>query len=123
MIRVAEIDGISNEAVVGMFNDARATEYKGLATACQETLSRLTKGNQHEIGVELEKHHRRFQEIRQIDYFNSPDVHDAQVALQQAEKALAPRKAVALVPKLSRNQFSGKTWLTRPRPGIDRAGR
>src|SRR5512138_1222412 len=42
LIRVAEIDGVSNEEVVNMFNDARAADYKGLAAACQEALGRHT---------------------------------------------------------------------------------
>ena len=65
---------------------------------------------------------RRFQEIRAIDYFSSPAVHDAEIVLKQAEKALAPQKAGGIVRKLDPRQFVGKVWLTRPGPGIDRCG-
>src|SRR5262249_31960218 len=46
LIRVAEIDGMSNAAVVGMFNEARAAEYKELAVACRETLNGKRKGEE-----------------------------------------------------------------------------
>ena len=120
LIRVAEIDGISNEQVVAMFNQARASEYKELAAACRETLS--AKQNGEEKAAELVKHQRRFQEIRAVDYFDSPGVHDAQIMLQKAEKALGRSATVGLAKHADPKAFVGKIWLTRPRPGIDRAG-
>src|SRR5215468_9370882 len=39
LIRVAEIEGMSNEEVMGMFNEARAAEYKEVAAACGKTLN------------------------------------------------------------------------------------
>jgi hypothetical protein len=42
--------------------------------------------------------------------------------LQRLEKTLASNKAADTPQKLDIRQFAGKTWLTRPRPGIDRAG-
>jgi len=122
LVRVAEIDGVSDAEVVEMFNEARAAQYKELAMACRTVLTRRKKGADAEFLSELEKCQRRFREIRAIDYFNSPGVHDAQVALERAEKALAPRKASAARRKLEASAFAGRTWLTRPRPGIDRAG-
>jgi hypothetical protein len=108
--------------MVGMFNAARGAEYKELAAGCQEAVARLKKGKQEELAGELEKCRRRFREIREIDYFNSPGVHDAQVALERGERALAPGKGAPAGRKLEPGEFAGKTWLTRPRPGIDRAG-
>jgi hypothetical protein len=59
---------------------------------------------------------------QETDYFSSPGVHDAQVLLERVEKLLAPRRGVAVAEKLDAGKFVGRTWLTRPRPGIDRAG-
>lgn len=120
LIRVAEIDGMTNEAIVAMFNEARAAEYKELAAACREALNGKRKGE--ELAGEVGKHQRRFREIRQVDYFNSPAAHDAQMMLQRAEKALVRGPTVALVQRADPKEFAGKVWLTRPRPGIDRAG-
>src|SRR5207237_10039117 len=69
-----------------------------------------------------EQKHKRFREIKEIDYFKSPSADDAQMVLQRIEKLVVPKKPEALRPKLDRQKFAGKVWLTRPRPGIDRAG-
>lgn len=120
LIRVAEIDGMTNAAVVAMFNEARAAEYKELVAACRKTLSGKRKGE--ELAPEVAKHQRRFQEIRAVDYFNSPGAHDAQMMLQRAERALARGPAAAATRREDPKEFVGKVWMTRPRPGIDRAG-
>jgi len=121
LIRVAEIDGVSNEEIIGMFNDARTADYKELTGSCQTAIARHKKGKAAELASELTKLKRRFDEINGIDYFHSPAADDAQMLLQRVEKTLGP-KAGAVVQKLEPDQFVGKTWLTRPRPGIDRAG-
>lgn len=122
LIRVVEIDGVSNQEVVNMFIDARATDYRELAALCQETLARYKKKKAPELASELARFKQRFREIKQIDYFNSPALHDAQMWLGQLENTLAPPKGPAAVQRLDRGEFLGKSWLTRPRPGIDRAG-
>ncbi len=122
LIRVAEIDGVSNQQVVNMFNDARAADYKALGAACQDTLARHQKRKAPELAAELAKLKQHYRDLRQIDYFNAPAAHDAQIWLGRLEKALVPQKGGATVPKLDPSQFVGKIWLTRPRPGIDRAG-
>ena len=120
LIRVAEIDGMSNEAVIAMFNEARAAEYKEVVAACRETLNEKRKGE--ELTGEVAKHQRRFREIRQVDYFNSPAAHDAQMMLQRAEKVLGRGPCGAPVQRADPKKFVSNVWLTRPRPGIDRAG-
>jgi hypothetical protein len=120
LIRVAEIDGMSNEAVVAKFNEVRAAEYKELAAACRETLSGKQKAEA--LAVALGRHQRRFQEIREVDYFDSPAAYDTQMMLQRADKALARGPGGAPTRRADPKDFAGKVWLTRPRPGIDRAG-
>jgi hypothetical protein len=120
LIRVAEIDGMPNEEVVAMFNEARSAEYKELAAACGKTLSSKRKGD--DLAAQIGRHQRRFQEILAVDYFDSPAAHDARMMLQRAEKTLARGPGVAVVRSADPKEFVGKVWLTRPRPGIDRAG-
>jgi len=122
LVRVAEIDGVSKLEIVAMFNEARAADYKELATASQDALARPNKGRNSELDSELAKLKQRFNEIREIDYFESPAAHDAQMLLHRVEKTLASKKGTPHLPQLEPSQFVGKTWLTRPRPGIDRTG-
>jgi hypothetical protein len=122
LIRVAQIEGMTHRQIVQMFNEARAAEYKELASACRETVERHERTAGPKMAAELGKHQRRLREIRETDYFSSPAVHDVQVLLERLERRSAPRKGVAMAPKLDAGKFAGRVWLTRPQPGIDRAG-
>ena len=122
LIRVAQIEGMPSSQIVQMFNEARAAEYKELASTCRETLERHKRGGSAELAAELAKQQRRLREIRETDYFNSPAVHDVQILLERAERLLAPRKGEGMAQKSDAGKFVGRVWLTRPQPGIDRAG-
>ncbi len=120
LIRVADIEGMSNEQIAQMFVEARTSDYKELISSGRKALAK--KLDESAQSVELEKLQRRFAEIQEIDYFKSYSAHDAQVVLQQLEKRLASKIGNSALPQLDIRQFKGRTWLTRPRPGIDRSG-
>src|SRR5437667_3984841 len=122
LIRVSQIEGVADQQIIQMFNEARATEYKEVSQGCRLLLNARTKGKETEIAVEFGKQQRRFREIKEVDYFRSPAADDTQMILQRIEKMLTPRGRAASQPKLAAKDFQGRTWLTRPRPGIDRAG-
>ncbi|MBI3878563.1 MAG: chromate resistance protein [Verrucomicrobia bacterium] len=120
LIRVTEIEGLSNEQLAQMFNDARARDFAELGRAVAAFLKRKRGKRADTSGDALEKLQQRFREIREIDYFDSPAAHDAQMLLNRAagsQPAGAPSG-----PKLDAKKFAGKAWLTRPRPEIDRVG-
>jgi hypothetical protein len=122
LIRVAEIEGLPQEQVIQLFDTARAADYKELMSALQEAIDRSEEAQEAPVSEELAKHQSRFNEIKEIDYFNAPTGHDAQMLLHRAEKLAGPRKKAAPSPVFDRRGFQGRTWLTRPRPGIDRVG-
>ena len=68
--------------------------------------------------TELERFTRQFRELRQIDFFDSARGHEVAMLLRRAEGPKRSSKLQTLDPK----QYRGKTWLTRPRPEIDRVG-
>lgn len=122
LIRVAQIEGMPDEQIAQLFIEARTAEYKELIVTGREMLARPKRRKPPTLAGELEKLQRRFDEIREVDYFKSPSAHDAQMVLTQLGKLLTPKDAAAVLPKLDVTKFKGKIWLTRPRPGIDRAG-
>src|SRR5205809_1839928 len=105
-----------------MFNEARAADYKAVSQACRVLMGAGRKKKDGEVATECGRQQRRFQEIKEVDYFSSPAADDAQMVLQRLEKILSPRGRAASQPKLAAKDFQRRTWLTRPRPGIDRAG-
>jgi len=122
LIRVAQIEGVADQQIIQMFNQARAADYKEVSQACQALLGGRKKRKDGELATEFGRQQRRFQEIKEVDYFKSPAADDAQMILRRLEKILTPKGRAASQPKLAAKDFQGRTWLTRSRPGIDRAG-
>ena len=120
LIRVSEIEGVANEEIARMFNDARAQDYGELMKSLTRFIDRNRKRRLASFETDLDKFNRRFIEISEIDYFDCPIAHDAQMLLKHAAGSL--KSGAAAGPGLDRKKFLGKTWLTRPRPEIDRVG-
>ena len=120
LIRVTEIEGLSNQQIAQKFNEARTRDYGDLSRAATAFIKKKKKGKQDSFSDEIERFQQRFNEIRVIDYFDCPAAHDAQILLKRAAGLLSSSPQAA--PKLDAKKFAGKTWLTRPRPEIDRVG-
>lgn len=130
LIRVTEIEGMTAAEMIGLFNDARASEYKELMKTLGPFLARRAKRRKanhrdaerrdKSFVAALEKFRRRFSRIREMDYFGCPVAHDAQMLLRRAEDLMMSNART--MPRLSRERYSGRVWLTRPRPEIDRVG-
>lgn len=121
LIRVAQIEGVPNQRLVQMFNEARAADYKKLGEALRRSLRRKQARHRNAPAPGMAKYQRRFNEIQEVDYFKSPASQDALRLLHRDGKRVTTR-AKRTAPKLDPTRFVGRTWLTRPRPGIDRAG-
>ena len=124
LVRVKDIEGMPYAAVVALFNEARARDYDEIA----EPLTQLIKNRKARkvpadaFTGELEKVQKRFQEIQEIDYFQSTRGEDLRALFQKAESLGTPKKKPETKARLRAVDFRGKTWVTRPRPEIDRVG-
>ncbi len=120
LIRVTEIEGLSDDQIAQLFNDARTQDFAELGRAVTAWLKRKHGKRRGPAGKTLEKCQQRYREIREIDYFDSPAAHDTQILLNRAAGSLPATDRSG--PKLDPKKFAGKIWLTRPRPEIDRVG-
>jgi hypothetical protein len=118
LVRAQEIEGLTREKVVSLFNAARDQEYIALRKDLHLFITRRRKSGAEFAAAELERFTRRFRELRQIDFFDSARGHEVAMLLRRAEGPRRSPKLQTLDPK----QFREKTWLTRPRPEIDRVG-
>src|SRR5215469_10927535 len=118
LVRAQEIEGLTKEKVIALFNEARAKDYGELRKSLQSFITRRKKIEAEEAVSELERFTRQFREIRAVDFFDSPRGHDVAMLLRRAE---GPKRSQRLE-ILDAKQYQGKTWLTRPRPEIDRVG-
>jgi hypothetical protein len=117
LARVQEIEGLSNEKLIALFNRARDEDYSTIKKALHGFLARGKKTDPETNATELERLTRQYRVIREIDFFQSPRGQDVQMLLRRAEGS--PKRAL---PRLDPKSYRGKTWLTRPRPEIDRVG-
>src|SRR5213596_890461 len=87
-------------------------------TAAIQLWFALRKSDADFAAAELERLTKQFRDLRQIDFFDSARGHDVAMLLRRAEGPKhSPKLAV-----LDTKKYQGKTWLTRPRPEIDRVG-
>ena len=117
LVRAQEIETMSNDKLIALFNRARDEEYSAIKKSLHNFLTRGRKTGPERKAAELERLTRQFRAIREIDFFQSSRGHDVQMLLRRAEGA--PKKTL---PRLEAKNYRGKTWLTRPRPEIDRVG-
>ncbi len=118
LVRAQEIEGLTSEKAIAMFNEARARDYVELRRSLQSFIGHRKKMDAEEAAAGLGRLTRQFREIRVVDFFDSPRGHDIAMLLRRAE---GPRRSRQLE-RLDAQQYQGKTWLTRPRPEIDRVG-
>src|SRR6266849_10408795 len=115
VVRVQSIDNLSAPQLEGRFAEARAHEYQELIRELQK-LSSVPR-HKHAPG-RLSRLRGRFREIVEIDFFNSPLQKHVEELLARADSSPTPTQKPA---KVKAREYTGKVWVTRPRPGIDRS--
>ncbi|MHB8734932.1 MAG: chromate resistance protein ChrB domain-containing protein [Terriglobales bacterium] len=111
---VARMDGTPDRNLVAAFNAARGREYDALADDLQQTLSAARNAP-----ALLARLHQRFAEIREIDTFHCGRRAATEALLRRVEALGAVRENAHPRPTAG---FRGRTWMTRPRPEVDRVG-
>jgi hypothetical protein len=116
IVHVQSIDNISTPQLIGRFAEARAGEYQELVREL-EKFSSLPIQNRS-MG-RLSRLRSRFQEIVEVDFFDSPLQKRVGELLAQADAA----RMTGRVPEAARidpRDYKGRVWVTRPKPGVDR---
>jgi hypothetical protein len=117
IVHVQAIDNISTPQLIGRFAEAREREYQELIGQLDE-FSVLPPQKQA-VG-RLSRLRSRFQEIVEVDFFESPLQKRAGELLAKAHAArVTTRKPET--PKIDPRDYKSRVWVTRPRPGVDRS--
>src|SRR5439155_20271949 len=85
LVRAQEIEGLTNEKVIAIFNDASAKDYAELRKSLQSFIGRRKKIDAEIAGAGLERLTRQFREISEFDFFVSPCRHDITMLIRCAE--------------------------------------
>ena len=113
VVRVESIDNLSSAQLKGRFSEARVREYQELI---QQIQALTGHGTDRSNTTRLARLRNRFQEIVEIDFFDSPLQARVRELLEQAS---SPRRTGA-TPRFNLKDYKIRVWVTRPRPGVDR---
>jgi hypothetical protein len=118
------VDGYTDGELEQQFRNARNADFQSFTSDLRAAQTKLTKSTSGARRKAFERELRRYRErlstIQAIDYFGAPARADAEKALVSLEAMQNGAVESPVLTKLARRNFKGRTWVTRPRPGIDR---
>jgi hypothetical protein len=112
--QVWSFDDLRGEQIEHMFSQARTREYESVERELT-TVSNPRNRGRKEAGLARLK--RRLQQIAEIDFFGCPIRARIEEAIRRLESG---ETATARPGKHNLKEYLGRTWITRPQPGIDR---
>jgi hypothetical protein len=112
VVEVVAVDDLSETALRDLFRTARDLDYMALAKDLEKLKPTLGQPSS-----QLIRFRKRFEEIIAMDFFEAKQRATVQILLDHL--TLSPLKAT-LVKSAAKKDYQQKTWVTRPRPGIDR---
>lgn len=115
VVTVQAIDNLSTPQLVGRFAEAREREYQELIGELRKTLSVPPPKR---APARLSRLRARFREVAEIDFFESPLQERVQELLARIDAPVTRQEAPL---KIDGREYTGRIWVTRPRPGIDRS--
>ena len=115
VVQVQAFDDLRPERLKSLFMDARSGAYQKLL---HEAKKLLALSPQRRSRRQLNRIRRRFLEVQDIDFFASPLRAKVENLLARFDE---PANAATPSHKGKSGEYLNRTWLTRPRPGIDRA--
>jgi hypothetical protein len=125
LIKVEQIENVSPEEVVRMFNEPRDQDYRQLAVRYRkvlQSLDRKSTAKSARVQDDLARLAKDHQRIRDIDFFDARG--GAEVRRLEEAIAMRTRRPESARheerPTLDLTKLRGRRWVTRPRPHIDR---
>jgi hypothetical protein len=115
VVKVVSIDNLTSPQLIARFREARSREYQELIGDL-EHLASIPR--QKRPSRRLSRIRTRLREITEVDFFRSPLQKRAEKLLAQADVSPVPEAGQI---RIDPREYSGRVWVTRPRPGIDRS--
>src|SRR5262245_24116008 len=119
------LDQPTLDDVTNAFRAARGADFDAITVEARALIKR-TSGRQttarRALTQRVRRLRERYNETVRLDFFNVEQRDQAASLLDQLDQRTgrrAPMPAAATT-RLDRSRYQGRTWLTRPRPGVDR---
>ena len=125
LVRVHQIENMSEQDVLRLFHEPRDQDYRHLAARYRKVLQSLERkgaATSARVQDELARLGKDHQRIRDIDFFDAAG--GAEVRRLEEAITMRTRRPESVRreerPALDVSQLRGRRWVTRPRPHIDR---
>lgn len=123
VMTVSEFEGLEDADLIALFRDDAAERYRPLLERIAESEERtaaLAGDAPHERGIDIARLEEELADIRRIDYFVAPEGQAATSALRALRTKLTATADRPAIVRRHVEEFQGRTWVTRPRPYVDR---
>lgn len=114
VLAAASLDEAGDAALAREFQEARAADYRSLA----KRAASLRAGRGAAAQAERRRLLADWERLARITYFDVPEQEEARRMIERLQSR--PAAAGGAGARKPSSSFRGKTWVTRPRPGIDR---
>jgi len=125
VMRVERFEGLTDPQIIELFRDSCRKRYSEIESeaADVEKALRATKKSKNNPGIleRLEKLRKKYAEVAQADFFESPEGSTVALKLRGIQQALRQGTSSDLkVSPVTLSDYRDKRWVTRPRPHVDR---
>ncbi len=123
------IDPATQQEIVGEFRRARAADFEALRRAAEQWTRKAKRGAgtplRQRLGRAARSLRDRWNEVAAIDFFEANGRDEARATVEQLEHFASGHSPTAKKngkagEKLMTEKYRSRTWVTRPRPGVDR---
>ena len=129
LLRVDRIETMTEDEIIALFHKARGVEYHAVVQGCREILRHLDRYHMShrrsipKLRAKLDGLKRELDRVQSIDYLKAPAGERARSLWETTAKRLRAAETRPHPPSRGRRGSlppKGSTWVTRPRPHIDR---
>jgi len=130
LLRVDRVEPMTDQDIAALFHKARGLEYQAVMQGCREILRHLDRYQAthrrsiSQLRGKLDALKRELDRVQSIDYLKAPAGERARSLWETTAKRLRAAEAPSRATGGGRHRTSlpprGSTWVTRPRPHIDR---
>ena len=125
VMHVSRFERLGDEELIALFNRARQEDYEEIAVQLAELERRIESGAAAsdilDLQATLHKFQKQHAEIARVDYFQSPQGTAIAARLNQVSRQISPgEESGPQIAAVSLAQYQDTTWVTRPRPHVDR---
>lgn len=110
VVQAQSIGDLPPEKLTQLFIEARSRDYELILRELRNSIRERRK---------LARIRRRFQQIAEVDFFNSPLRSRVETVLARMDETNEPSETGSRQ-SAKKRKYLNHTWITRPRPGIDR---